>query len=574
MRRFICCIPVMVLCLINGCAGSTKAETPLPGTAESAEKPEIRFSVENNELHDIDDRIFGHFLERPSWGGEIGVEAGLTPGTHELQPEVLKRLHEMRIPILRFPGGTDVDYMDWRDMIDNVPGRGKERPKSKGIRGNEVTNNFGYDEFLRLCKDLKTEPIVVVNFGDALLKKKTLKDAAMHAASLVAYCNSPQGAKLPEGMVDWPSIRAINGNKKPYGVKYFQIGNETWGILRHLKQNKEWQNKHGVTDFDKFYVECLEAYVNAVHEIDPGISIIVDVVSVENVKLVREKLGDKVEFLVKHFYIPWSIKEVKKDDKPFPLEDLTAEDVWKAWVAIPNKGNDKGESVIPGLTELGKKSGYRLAVTEWNWNGWWRLKGAKPPLDSSFAKGIGAAGFLHAFMRAGDAVKIACQSMTVGRSWGITCIHVDSEYKTPAFFMPTGQVTMFYSKYHGNKMLSMNSENVPTYEQPFRMGSVRPRKKVACIDALATADDKAIYFHAINRNFSKPMEILVDLSKFPDLPKKAVHHIFTGRLNDKPEEGQSREAGRFAEKEVAFDGKLLVITLPESSISCIIIPRK
>ena len=53
--------------------------------------------------------------------------------------------------MIRFPGGTDVDFMDWCDMIDNVPGQPPERPVSTGHRGHEVTNYFGYDEFLRFA---------------------------------------------------------------------------------------------------------------------------------------------------------------------------------------------------------------------------------------------------------------------------------------------------------------------------------------------------------------------------------------------------------------------------------------
>jgi len=87
------------------------------------------FVIKNRVIHKIDPRVFGQFMERPSWG-EIGVEGGLIPGTRKLQPGVLKMLEEMEIPIIRFPGGTDVDFMDWRDMVDNVPGRTGQRPVS------------------------------------------------------------------------------------------------------------------------------------------------------------------------------------------------------------------------------------------------------------------------------------------------------------------------------------------------------------------------------------------------------------------------------------------------------------
>ncbi|MCK4299907.1 MAG: hypothetical protein KAX80_10265, partial [Planctomycetes bacterium] len=81
--------------------------------AAAAPADQITFVVKDKVIHRIDRRLFGQFMERPSWGREIGPEAALVPGTRRLQPEVIRLLQEMSIPILRFPGGTDVDYLDW-----------------------------------------------------------------------------------------------------------------------------------------------------------------------------------------------------------------------------------------------------------------------------------------------------------------------------------------------------------------------------------------------------------------------------------------------------------------------------
>jgi alpha-N-arabinofuranosidase len=379
------------------------------------------YTVRDKALYHIDDRLFGHFMERPS-GGEIGIEAAVMPGTNSLQPEVRRLLGELRAPIIRFPAGTDVDSLDWRDMVSNVPGRDAERPLSKGSAGAMVTNRFGYDEFLRLCHELKAEPILVVNFADALLSRKPLKDAALHAASLVAYANAPLGARLPEGMVDWPAVRARNGMAEPYGVRYFQIGNETWAFLEGLREKDANADVHG------HYVNCLAAYVEAMRAVDPSIEILADACSQELADRIHQRLGDKISFWVQHNYLPWAISPARsrRDGRPVALEQLAAEDVWKAWVAIPGAFNELGESVTSGTAvAAARKYGQKAAVTEWNWNGWWET--ANPPFDSLFAKGVGAAGFLHAFIRAGDVISIACQSMTVGCSWDITAIHVDRE---------------------------------------------------------------------------------------------------------------------------------------------------
>ena len=550
----------VTLCFVLGLCQSEVIASP----EQKEDSVGISFSIKRKVIHQINPRIFGQFMERPSWG-EIGVEGGLIPGTRKLQPGVSKLLKEMKIPVIRFPGGTDVDFMDWRDMVDNVPNRTSHRPISTGHREHKVSNNFGYDEFLQFCEEVGTEAILVVNFRDALLKKKSLKQAAMHAASLVAYCNATIGAKLPEGMYDWPALRAKNGRAKPYKVKYFQIGNETWAFIKKLKEIMP-------DSAPQFYAECLTSYIEAMRSVDPSIEIIVDGHdgNLSGIfKEVHKQTADKVSYFATHFYTPWAITKVVENSREVPIEELSAEEIWRAWVAVTWYDNN-GRSVIkhPGINTA-RTLGYKVAVTEWNWNGWWRLSGPDPALNSSFAKGLGAAGYLHAFMRAADVIELGCQSMLVGNSWGIHAIKADVEAKIPPFYMPTGQVTMFYSKHHGEKLLTLESSNVPTYTQPYRMGGIGPKSKVAYVDALATADRELVYFHAINRSFEKPIDVTVDISALGRFEGRAVHHVLEGRLNDEPKSNEPRQIGRITQRDIFFEGNRLKITLPNRSISCI-----
>ncbi len=549
IRSLPCMLPAVVMTLVIAAA--------------SVQAGEIKFAVTNRVLHKIDARVFGQFMERASWAGEIGAEAGLVPGTRRLQPGAITLLREMAIPIIRFPGGTDVDFLDWRDMIDNVPGRSAARPLSKGHTGADITNNFGYDEFLQLTEELNAEAILVVNFRNAIFRVKPLEEAAREAASLVAYCNAPVGAKLPEGMADWPAVRSKNGRSKPYGAKYFQIGNETWAFIKKLEE-REGENAR------EFYMQCLAAYVEAMRAVDPSIQMIVDGHPEWIAKMAHERLGRNIQYLVLHEYRPWGMREVTKAGKTVPARELTDAAIWYAWVAMPAIDED-GRSVLrkSGIQVAGEL-GYKVAVTEWNWNGgWWGHPAPQPSMNSRFAKGVGAAGFLHALMRAGHTVEIGCQSMLLGKGWDITAIRVDPNARVAPYLIPTGQVTTFYSRHHGDRLLDLESENVPTYAQPYRMGGIRPVEKVAYVDALATRDDAAIYFHAINRNFDNPMRIAIDLSAFGHLPGRAVHHILEGRLNNAPGPGQSMQIGQVRQEPMEFDGGSLEVTLPRRSVSCI-----
>jgi len=171
----------------------------------------IQFTIHNQRLHSIDTRIFGHFLERASFG-EPGFDALDLDSTGFPSSHIVKILKDMHIPVIRFPAGSDMPHIDWRDMIDHVPGRKGPRPLFQPNQSRKALSNaLGIDEFLRLCDTINSEPILVVNFYDALSGKRTLAEATMLAAGLVAYCNAPVGANLPDNMPDWPSIRAKMG---------------------------------------------------------------------------------------------------------------------------------------------------------------------------------------------------------------------------------------------------------------------------------------------------------------------------------------------------------------------------
>lgn len=546
-------------------SGDGAANRPRPATAPGAVASEpIVFTIGARELHRIDHRLFGQFMERPSWG-ETGPEAAVVPGTHDLQPEVMRLLEEMKIPVVRFPGGTDVDHMDWRDMVDNVPGREGGRPVSKGHKGQEVTNRFGYDEFLRLAEKLSWETIIAVNIRDGQLGLRPMKEAALHAAGLVAYCNAPVGAKLPEGMPDWPALRARNGHEKPYGVKYVQLGNETWAWTPQMKEI------HGERQ-DEVYAQSIVAYEEAIHAVDPSVKLIMDF-RAEAIGQLREKLGDRISYLCGHYYTPWGIRKIEKEGQTVPAESLTAKEIWQAFVSTPKIDDDGLAMLDSDVLNMAPRMGYKVAVTEWNWNGGWGHDVKDVALHSSLARGLGAAGFLHALMRRGSHVEIATQSMLVGKGWGIAAIRVDENGQTPAYLRPSGMVTMFYSQHHGDRLLEMKSSGVPTYVQPLRLEGIRPSHKVAMIDAVVTASDKTTYWHAINRSFDRGLPVTLDLSQVGPLGGQAKMYILEGRLDDERVDGPQPVA-RIRQETVTPKGSLITVELPARSVVIVEAERK
>ena len=507
-------ILLWLLSLSAGVASTNKAST-------FSNKPQHLFiRITDRVLNTIDPRLFGQFMERPAFSGEIGIEAAVVPGTHDLQPEAARLIREMKIPVIRFPGGTDIDFLDWTDMIDNAPGRKTVgRPISRPNRKlcTPVSNAFGYDEFLRLCEHNGSEADLVVNFRDGLMDVRPLEEASARAAALVAYCNAPLGHPLPGGLQEWPKLRAANGHPEPYRVKYVQIGNETWMFDKEVR-------KKFPRDPEAHWHKCLKAYIRAILEVDPSVKLIID------------------------------------------PSKLTAEEIWKAWVSVPAFDSNGQALLEDEHLAQARKLGTKIAVSEWNWNGWWDIGKTKPALDSLYAKGLGAASMLHSMMRQGDLNTIGMQSMLLGCHWPIDSIRVDRTGKHPAFMMPTGMVASLYSQNHGERLLEVELSGQEFYGQPYKMHDIKPADKVAAVDVVATRNETDLTVHMINRSFAERRKIVIDCSALGVKSQEAEILIMEGRLEDKPPAGGPQSAAWITTRKVPLTGATLQLDLPARSI--------
>ena len=142
--------------------------------------------------------------------------------------EVVSALATLHSGVYRFPGGNFVSGpYDWRDAIGDPDRR---PPRWDPVWRAVQPNDFGLDEFMTLCGLLDVAPYVNVNagFGDA-----------HSAAEEVEYANG--AATTPMGR-----LRAANGHPRPYGIKYWGIGNEMWGDWQYgYMALDQWIAKQG-----------------------------------------------------------------------------------------------------------------------------------------------------------------------------------------------------------------------------------------------------------------------------------------------------------------------------------------
>lgn len=536
----------------------------------------IAVTVSDRVLNPVDTRIFGQFLERASWG-EPGPEALADPKTGRLPAPIMAMLREMAPPVIRFPGGTDIDFIDWRDMIDNAPSRtDAARPITKG-RGGDITNNFGHDEYFELRDQLGSETILVLNLLDAVAKRKPLDVAALDATGLVAYANARQGAKLPDGMPDWAAVRARNGHPLPFNAEYVQIGNETWvdNFERPLKE--AWPDADE-PQIARYYAACVKRYMELIRQIDPDIKIIVDGKALYGAETEMFKdpwIVANLAFVAHHNYAYGPLKNVslkrvgREKREAVDNAELSTDDYWALWTTQPGGLDNKGWSAADA--PKGPAPHVKAALTEWNWNQWsYKDLKPQPAINYEVAAGLGVAGFLHGLMRSGEQQGLATQSMLLGVSWGIAGIHADPTGKKAPYFSPQTQATTFYRWHHGNRRLQVNAEPMPRLNINVESwGESGILARGAIVDPLATRDDQKLYVHLINRSLREPMRVKVNLDGLRAATPGARLFSLVGDAFMQDEKQLRPKV--FAEKqsEVVLANNALEVELPPHSINVV-----
>lgn len=162
----------------------------------------------------INKNIYGQFTEHLGRGIYEGLWVGedsKIPNTRGWRNDVIGALKEIRVPLVRWPGGCFADEYHWREGI----GPRDKRPVRVNTNWGGVLedNAVGTHEFFDLVEILGAEAYVNGNLGTG---------TAQEMADWMEYMTSESKSTLAE-------LRRKNGRDKPFRVHYFAIGNEAWG---------------------------------------------------------------------------------------------------------------------------------------------------------------------------------------------------------------------------------------------------------------------------------------------------------------------------------------------------------
>lgn len=211
--------------LLNTLAGGAALLAARPRLASGG--PEARIEILPDEpIGTIAPEIYGHFTEHI--GGVVydGIWVGEDspiPNIGGIRRSLVDHMRRLKPPVVRWPGGCFADSYNWRDGI----GPRAQRPRrtnfwivDKGLRNapdgpqKYEPNSFGTNEFAHFCRLIGAQPYLAAN-----LRSATSRDFY----EWVEYCNAPAGRTTLSDQ------RAAAGDPEPFGVRYWGVGNESWG---------------------------------------------------------------------------------------------------------------------------------------------------------------------------------------------------------------------------------------------------------------------------------------------------------------------------------------------------------
>ena len=306
------------------------------------------------KLGALDRRIFGGFVEhlgRCIYGG-LYDEGSALSDERGFRTDVLGLLRDLRLSVLRWPGGNFVSNYHWED---GVGPRGDRPVRSELAWSGTESNQFGTDEFMDYCAALGAEPYICFNMGTGDLRE---------ALAWVEYCNGQRATY-------WADRRRANGHEGAYGVRWWGLGNEVYG---------EWQI--GAMSAEEYIAEATR-WARAIKLVDPSARLV--------------SCGE----------VGWTDWDRKVIDALAPLVDLHSihlysgsDDYWSNVLAPHNA--ERAISVASGLLRRaaynhGLPRAPRLVYDEWNV--WYRSMSGALEERFNFSDALAVGTYLNIFVR-------------------------------------------------------------------------------------------------------------------------------------------------------------------------------
>ena len=439
-------------------------------------------------IGEVDPRLYGSFIEhlgRAVYGG-IYEPGHPTADENGFRRDVMAKVRELGVPIVRYPGGNFVSGFNWEDSV----GPRGSRPRRLDLAWMTTeTNEVGLHEFVSWAKQANTEVMYAVNLGTRG------PDAARN---VVEYANHPSGSY-------WSDLRSRNGAKDPFGIKLWCLGNEMDG---------PWQMGQK-TAYE--YGRVANEAAKMMKWVDPSIELVACGSCAHDMPTygawemeVLDQCYSNVDYVSLHRYYG----NPTGDTPGFLARSMDLDDFIREVVAICDAVRGKKHA----------KKRLNLSFDEWNvWyhsseqdreiqkaDKWGR---ALPLLEDvyNFEDALLVGAILITFLKNADRVKVACLAQLVN-------------VIAPIMTRTGGGVwaqTIFYPMMHASKW-GRGEALRPVISSP--VYDCRDYERVPLVDAAATlSPDGSLTIFAVNRDLQDAIPLECDLRAFGSL--RVAEHI-------------------------------------------------
>jgi alpha-N-arabinofuranosidase len=468
----------------------------------------------------VDRNVFGGFVEhlgRCIYGG-LYEEGSPLADARGFRGDVLGLLRELRMGVLRWPGGNFVSNYHWTDGI----GPKDSRPRRPELAwGGEESNRFGTDEFLAYCAEVGTEPYICLNMGTGTLAE---------ALAWIEYCNGTRDT-------EWTRRRREGGRAEPYRVRYWGLGNEMYG---------DWQV--GAMSAEE-YVREATRWARAIKMLDPQAELVSCGKNGWNDwdRVVIDGMAGLVDYHSLHIY-------------------TGSDDYWTN-VLQPHQ-TERAIGITRALLERAAynkrlASPPRIAYDEWNV--WFRTEDGTLEERYAFPDALAVGTYLNIFVRNADWVRMANLAQLVNAIAPIVTAP-DAVALQPIYYPVLLHATAaldIAADVHVTGPVVSPPGLADTGRWPHRIADLGP---FAVLDAAATvsADRDAVAVTVVNRNPTEPETVDLVL-RGAEFHGDARIRCVTAERDPAARVLADVESAHLEEATQAVKGAALSLTLPPQS---------
>jgi alpha-N-arabinofuranosidase len=427
-----------------------------------------------------------------------------------VRADVFDKIKRLKPAFIRWPGGNVAQ--DYRWMWGIGPRDERVTWTNLSWKNEPEPSDFGTDEFVMFARALGAEPSITVNVEGR-------GATASEAAAWVEYCNGPSTSK-------YGAMRAANGHAKPFGVKFWEVGNEIWG---------DWVRGHSDAET---YARNYNRYAQAMRAVDPSIKLIaVGDNDMNWNRTVLREAGRNIDYLAIHHY--YGRREMQGDPLNLMARPLFFERFYTRVEQL--------------LDELGLNDRVKLAINEW---------GLDLPSERQYSiePALYGARLMNVFERSGEIVEMSAVSDLVnGWPGGIIQAGRQSVFVSPIYL-----VNQLYGEHRGDQLLKTTVSS-PTFN------TSREGTNIPYLDANSsrTADGKTIFIKAVNT--SRTSALLTTITVDGVIPSaRAELKTITAPSINVSNDFSSPDAV-FIQNRTLPSGRRFVVTLPKHSVSVIVL---